>query len=64
MQVRGGPLFRFVERQGSGDLLVTLGVEATLGAAVDGLTTSASQTSVVGGVSVTVGAMSIGPFHF
>ncbi len=63
VQLRGGPLFRLVDRESSQAPLITLGVEATLGAAFTSLTPDTGEPSVVAGVSVTVGAMHIGPFH-
>lgn len=63
IQLRGGPLFRLVDRRTSEAPLLTLGVEATLGAAITSLTPDTEESSVVAGVSVTVGAMHIGPFH-
>ena len=63
VQLRGGPIFRLVDRETSAAPLLTLGIEATLGAAITSLTPDTDESSVVAGVSVTVGAMRIGPFH-
>lgn len=63
LQLRGGPLFRLVDREASQAPLITLGVEATLCAAVTSFTPGAEEPSLVAGASVTVGAMHIGPFH-
>lgn len=63
VQLRGGPLFRLVDRASSEAPLITLGVEATLGAALSSPTPDTEEASVVAGVSVTVGAMRIAPFH-
>lgn len=63
-QLRGGPVFRFVDRRTTGDPLLTLGVEATFGmaATLDDLT-AANPVSVVGGLAITLSAMRIQPFH-
>lgn len=63
VQVRGGPLFRLVDREAHEVPLLTLGIEATLGAAATSLEPGGEEPSVVAGVGVTVGAMRIGPFH-
>lgn len=63
VQLRGGPLFRLVDRESSQAPLITLGIEATLGAALSSPTPDTEEASVVAGVNVTVGAMHIGPFH-
>lgn len=63
VQLRGGPLFRLVDRASSEAPLITLGVEATLGAALSSPTPDTEEASVVAGLSVTVGAMCIAPFH-
>jgi len=63
VQLRGGPLFRLVDREASQAALITLGIEATLGAALSSPTPDTEEASVVAGLSVTVGAMRIAPFH-
>ena len=50
-------------RESMGDLLLTLGIEATLGMAATLADPPAAAPSFVGGVAVTVGAMRVGPFH-
>jgi hypothetical protein len=64
VQLRGGPVFRLVDRASSSGPLITLGLEATLGLAATLAASDRDGTSFVGGLGVTVGATSIGPFHF
>lgn len=63
-QVRGGPVLRLRPREYTSDLLLTLGLEATLGMA--GVIDDApgnETVSFVGGLAVTVGATRVAPFH-
>jgi hypothetical protein len=63
VQFRGGPLFRLLDRDSSRRLLLTLGLDATFGMASTLDESDPEGTSLVGGLAVTVGATSIGPFH-
>lgn len=64
VQLRGGPVYRLLDRDGSGRPLITLGLEATLGTAATFDASDPDGIAFVGGLAVTVGATSIGPFHF
>ncbi|MDB4928469.1 MAG: hypothetical protein JWM10_953 [Myxococcaceae bacterium] len=63
VQVRGAAVCRLVDRDSSRAPLLTLGLEATLGMAATLDASDPGGTSFVGGLAVTVGATSIGPFH-
>lgn len=62
-QLRGGPVFRVVERRGYGEALFSLGIEAIVGFAVSIDRVEPDPASFVGGVAITFSGLRIRPFH-
>lgn len=61
-ELRAGALLRLADRRSLPGQLWVLGVEATLGGAID-LARTAPQSAITGGVVVTVGFMNVNRFH-